>query len=107
MRLTYLILLIVTGCAVNHRVWQTTDGRIAHEDKLLAAKEICNYDSKIAEVNETKKGGGFGSPGFSNDETRTVDYVNQRRITELEDEIEQCMRNQGLVLLPPPDNIQN
>lgn len=104
-RSVFLSLLIITSCSTTPSVWETVGGAKASKELLIAAKEACDYDEKHAEATADEweysrlfgLTGSFGISGQLSDELelRAIDLNNT--ISELENELSECMRQQDLV----------
>lgn len=105
------LLFMITSCSTATTVWETVGGDTVSEELLIAAKEVCDYDKKYAEMKgyELEHRRLFGRAdyfsGQLNDalELRAIDLNN--KIGELNNELSECMRQQDLVQMTAASNI--
>ncbi len=101
----YLLFLVITSCSTTPLLWETAGGAKASEEKLIAAKSACDYDKKYAERRVYERqyrnysnmsGIYFGGDLLDDDlEIRMSDLADA--ISQVENEVAECMRQQGLV----------
>lgn len=96
----YLSVLLLTNCANAPLMWQSLDGGIAPTEQISAAQVACRYDDYMESIESLEESIAYfrhTSPSISHE---LGELRNQNKVRELTTELEVCMADRGLALLP-------
>ena len=96
----YLSVLLVTSCANTPFTWQSLDGGVAPTDKISAAQAHCRYEDYMKSIESLEEAIAYFRQNSPSVSYELGESRNQNKIRELSVELEECMADRGLALLP-------